>query len=64
MKKKGENRERERERERERKKERNEDSDDRGSDDSAKGALSFVYIRKISGWVGGGRQPPSGCSKI
>ena len=52
--------ERERERERERKKEIEKESDDRGSDDSAKGALSFVYILKISGGVGGGgcRPPP------
>ena len=30
----------------------------RGSDDSAKGALSFVYILKISGGAGGGGSPP------
>ena len=29
----------------------------RGSDDSAKGALSFVCILKISGGVGGGCRP-------
>ena len=31
----------------------------RGSDDSAKGALSFVHVLKISGGVGGGQQPPA-----
>ena len=30
----------------------------RGSDDSAKGALSFVHILKMSGGVGGGGSPP------
>ena len=52
MKKKGENRERERERERERKKERKKESDDRGSDDSEKSALSSVSILQISRGLG------------
>ena len=49
------------ERKKERKKERKNKRERemlRGSDDSAKGALSFVYILKISGGVGGGGSPP------
>ena len=50
--------ERERERERESEKERKKESDDRGSDDSTRGALSSVSILQKSRGVRGGRHPP------